>query len=66
MLPSESSITYDDEMQQLRDQGFDERQIKFLQDSRTLYTQSVIFDNPAEQRRLEFARWLFEHGKIMN
>lgn len=64
MLPAKSSISSDEEIQQLREQGFDEDQITLLIAYRERYASGTYSDNPPEQRRLEFVRWLYQRGKI--
>lgn len=64
MLPAKSTISSDEEIQQLREQGFDQDQIAFLTAYREHYSSGTYRDNPPEQRRLEFVRWLYQQGKI--
>jgi hypothetical protein len=64
MLPAKSSIGFDEEIQHLREQGFDEDQVALLTAYRERYSSGTYRDNPPEQRRLEFVRWLYQHGKI--
>ncbi len=64
MLPAKSSISSDEEIQQLREQGFEEEQIALLLTYREHYSSGTYRDNPPEQRRLEFVRWLYQRGKI--
>ncbi|HEY7419986.1 MAG TPA: hypothetical protein VH593_32710 [Ktedonobacteraceae bacterium] len=64
MLPAKSTISSDEEIQQLREQGFDQDQITFLMSCRDHYSSGTYVDNPPEQRRLEFVRWLYQQGKI--
>jgi hypothetical protein len=64
MLPTKSTITYDEEIQQLSEQGFDQDQIALLMAYRTDYGNGTYHDDPPEQRRLEFVRWLYQQGKL--
>jgi hypothetical protein len=64
MLPAKSTISSDEEIQQLRDQGFDQDQITLFMAYRERYSSGTYRDNPPEQCRLEFIRWLYQHGKI--
>ncbi len=64
MLPSESIITRDEEIHCLQEQGFSEDQIALIIRLRDEYTSGFYKDEPPEQRRLDFLRWLYENGKI--
>ena len=64
MLPVESTITQDQELQALQEQGFTEEQIALILRFRNDYTSGSYKDEPPEHRRLEFLRWLYESGKI--
>lgn len=64
MLPAESIITQDEETQALQEQGFNEEQMALLLRFRSDYTSGLYKDEPPEQRRLEFLRWLYTNGKI--
>ncbi len=64
MLPAESIITRDEEIQRLREQGFSAEQIALILRYRDDYTSGAYKDEPPEQRRLEFLRWLYTNGKI--
>lgn len=64
MLPVESTITCDEEIQQLQEQGFSPAQIETILRYRTQYTNGSYIDEPPEQRRLAFIRWLYTTGKI--
>ena len=64
MLPAKSSITFDEEIEQLQEQGFDTNQIELLMTYREGYSSGSYRDDPPEHRRLEFIRWLYEHGKL--
>jgi hypothetical protein len=64
MLPTESIITRDEEIQCLQEQGFSADQIALIFRLRDEYTSGLYKDEPPEQRRLEFLRWLYTNGKI--
>ncbi|HEY7347386.1 MAG TPA: hypothetical protein VH599_03635 [Ktedonobacterales bacterium] len=64
MLPIESVITHDEEIQCLQEQGFSEDQVAIILRYRDQYTSGLYKDEPPEQRRLEFIRWLYINGKI--
>jgi DNA-binding transcriptional MerR regulator len=64
MLPIESVITRDEEIQCLQEQGFSADQIALILRLRDEYTSGLYKDEPPEQRRLEFLRWLYTNGKI--
>jgi len=64
MLPAKSLIAQDEEIQCLREQGFSEEQIALILRYRDDYTTGFYKDEPPEQRRLEFMRWLYTNGKI--
>jgi hypothetical protein len=64
MLPAESIITHDEEIHCLQEQGFSEDQIALILRFRDDYTTGHYKDEPPEQRRLEFLRWLYVNGKI--
>lgn len=64
MLPVESIITRDEEMHCLQEQGFSEQQIALILRFRDDYTSGDYKDEPPEQRRLEFLRWLYTNNKI--
>ncbi len=65
MLP-ETIITRDEEIRCLQEQGFSEDQVALILRSRDDYTTGQYKDEPPEQRRLEFLRWLYTNGKIEN
>ena len=64
MLPVDSIITQDEEIQVLQEQGFTEGQIALIVRFRSDYTSGLYKDEPPEHRRLEFLRWLYANGKI--
>jgi len=64
MLPTESIITQDAEIQALQEQGFTEDQMALILRFRNDYTSGLYKDEPPEHRRLEFLRWLYANGKI--
>ncbi|HEU5370612.1 MAG TPA: hypothetical protein VFU69_19215 [Ktedonobacterales bacterium] len=64
MLPTESIITRDEEIECLQEQGFSADQIALIIRLRDDYTSGLYKDEPPEQRRLDFLRWLYENGKI--
>ena len=64
MLPAKAIITCDEEIQCLQEQGFSEEQIALILRYRDDYTTGLYKDEPPEQRRLEFMRWLYTNGKI--
>ncbi len=64
MLPAESIITQDEELQALQAQGFTTEQLALILRFRDDYTSGLYKDEPPEHRRLEFLRWLYENGKI--
>lgn len=64
MLPTESVITRDEEIHCLQEQGFSEDQIALIIHLRDDYTSGLYKDEPPEQRRLDFLRWLYTNGKI--
>ena len=64
MLPVESTITCDEEIQQLQEQGFSQAQIETILRYRNQYTTGSYNDEPPEYRRLAFIRWLYTNGKI--
>jgi hypothetical protein len=66
MLQAETIITRDEEIQCLQEQGFSENQIALILRFRNDYTTGLYKDEPPEQRRLEFLRWLYANGKIEN
>ncbi len=64
MLPAESTIICDEEIEHLREQGFTAEQIALILRYRNDYISGAYKDEPPEQRRLEFIRWLYTNGKI--
>ena len=66
MLQTESIITRDEEIHCLQEQGFSADQIALILRYRDDYTTGHYKDEPPEQRRLEFLRWLYTTGKIEN
>jgi hypothetical protein len=64
MLPIESAITRNEEIQQLAGQGFSEAQIELILRYREQYANGIYQDEPPEYRRLAFVRWLYTNGKI--
>ncbi len=65
MLQAESTtITRDEEIQQLREQGFTPEQVDIILHYRDQYMNGTYRDEPPEYRRLDFLRWLYTNGKI--
>ncbi len=64
MLPVESTITLDEEIEQLKAQGFSEEQVAAMLSYREQYTTGLYKDESPEYRRLDFIRWLYTTGKI--
>jgi hypothetical protein len=65
MLSAESTtITRDEEIQQLQEQGFSKEQIELILRFRDQYTDGTYKDEPPEYRRLDFIRWLYTNGKL--
>jgi hypothetical protein len=64
MLPVDSTITRDDEIQQLQEQGFSPAQVETIVRYRNQYISGSYNDEPPEYRRLAFIRWLYTNGKI--
>jgi hypothetical protein len=64
MLPSHQLITQHQQREYLRQQGFTPEQISLLILDRAFYLTGKYQYEPGEYRRLHFARWLYQHGKI--
>ena len=49
---------------QLELMGFSRQQIADLSRAKALYQQEAYHETTHEQRRLEFMRWLYQHGHL--
>ncbi len=59
-----TTITRDEEIQQLQEQGFSKEQIELILRFRDQYVDGTYKDEPPEYRRLDFIRWLYTNGKL--